>query len=153
MSRAFVREDDVVDDLPDRPISDHPNYVTFKGLAQITRAAELLRTALAQAQAKGDRDTLARVSRDLRYWDSRQSSAQVIQQPNNTDQIRFGHSVTLELPNGELRVWQIVGEDEADPSRGSLSYVAPLARALLGKSIGDVVRVADQEAEIIGVSV
>ena len=75
MSRAFVKESDGAgDELPDRPISAHPNYVTAGGLARID--AEIARLAAEQAGTGGDRDAAARIGRDLRYWRARRASAQ-----------------------------------------------------------------------------
>ena len=60
-------------------------------------------------------------------------------------------TVTIARDEGREQVWRIVGEDEADPKAGTLSHVSPLARALSGKAVGDTVRVADGEAEIVAI--
>jgi transcription elongation GreA/GreB family factor len=143
MSVAFTREEDLeatAADLPDRPISPHPNLVTAPGLAQIESGLAAARAAYAAAQAKGDieadRTAMARATRDLRYWSARRASAQLIEtEPDG--RVRFGGSVTIEREDGRTQTWLIVGEDEADPTKGSVSHVSPLARALLGKRIGD----------------
>ena len=83
MSRAFVNEDKAVEDLPDRPVSSHPNYVTVKGLALIDSALENFRRQHAEAQASGDRAALAKAGRELRYWSARRASAQLLK-PNRT---------------------------------------------------------------------
>jgi transcription elongation GreA/GreB family factor len=154
MSRAFVKEQDAdsVTDIPDRPISGHPSDVTPHGLAQIE--AELLRarTEHAAAQADADRDAMARASREMRYWDARRATANVVPATDDTSQIRFGHTVTLARDDGRQQVYRIVGEDEADPAHGTLSHVAPLARALFGKSVGDTVRAGAHELDIIDIS-
>jgi transcription elongation GreA/GreB family factor len=72
----------------------------------------------------------------------------VISPPQTTDEVRFGHAVTIERQDGHQRSFRIVGEDEADPVRDLISYVSPLARALLGKRTGDSVRVGSWDAEI-----
>ena len=157
MSVAFTREEDLeatAADLPDRPISPHPNLVTAKGLAQIERELAEARAAYAAAQAKGsieaDRTAMARATRDLRYWSARRSNAQLVEtEPDGT--VRFGGSVTIEREDGRTQTWAIVGEDEADPANGSVSHVSPLARALVGKRVGDVVTINGQEAEVIAV--
>src|SRR5262245_9381685 len=84
MSRAFVKEADGVDaveNLPERPVSAHPNFVTAEGLASIEVALERTHREHAQAQAANDRAALARTARDLRYWTSRRTTAQVIAPP------------------------------------------------------------------------
>jgi transcription elongation GreA/GreB family factor len=152
MSRAFVKESDAVDPLPERPVSPHPNYVTAPGLAQIEAELARLSSAYAQAQAGDDRDTMARVGRDLRYWRQRHASAQLIAPPANHSEVHFGSTVTVARDDGRRQSWHIVGEDEADPAKGSLSYVAPLARALMGKKTGDVVQAGQSEAEIVDIA-
>jgi len=156
MSVAFTREEDLeatAADLPDRPISPHPNLVTPEGLAMIEAELADARTAYAAAQAKGsieaDRTAMARATRDLRYWSARRASAQLVQtEPDG--RVRFGGSVTIEREDGRSQTWRIVGEDEADPAKGSVSHVSPLARALLGKSTGDLAMINGQEAEVTG---
>jgi transcription elongation GreA/GreB family factor len=153
MSRAFVRESEGnPDDLPDRPISDAPNDVTAEGLAQIEAAISAAQEALARAQPEGDRSALARASRDLRYWSARRGSARVVAEPEEDSQVRFGHTVTILRDDGRRQTFRIVGEDEADPAHGTVSHASPLARALFGRSVGDVVRVGGGEAEIRDIS-
>jgi len=157
MSVAFTREEDLeatAADLPDRPISPHPNLVTAEGLAQIETELASARAAYAAAQVQGaiaaDRTAMARATRDLRYWSARRASAQLIEiQPDG--RVRFGGSVTIEREDGRTQTWRILGEDEADPANGSVSHVSPLARALLGKRIGDEAVVNGQEVEVTGV--
>jgi len=157
MSVAFTREEDLeatAADLPDRPISPHPNLVTPSGLAAIDAALAEARAAYAAAQAKGDieadRTAMARATRDLRYWSARRASAQLIE-TTPEGRVRFGGSVTLEREDGREQTWRIVGEDEADPAQGSVSHVSPLARALMGKRVGDEAEVAGQSVEITAV--
>jgi transcription elongation GreA/GreB family factor len=151
MSRAFVKEDANPDGdaLPERAISPHPNYVTAEGLALID--AELVRLGLALAEADEDRAARAGVERDLRYWRVRRATAEVIAPPADNAEVRFGARVTIEREDGRRQTWRIVGEDEADPARGTLSYVSPLAAALIGRGVGDVVAVAGGEAEIVAI--
>jgi transcription elongation GreA/GreB family factor len=151
MSRAFVKEDDAVDDLPDRPVSTHPNDVTEAGLAQIKAAAEEARAGYARAQAEGDRAALARHGRDLRYWTARLVTAQVVPSSADTSEVRFGHTVTIRRDDGREQSFRIVGEDEASPGAGSISHASPLARALFGKRVGDTVRAGTGEAEITSI--
>ncbi len=150
MSRAFVKEPDagVVDDLPDRLISPHPNDVTEEGLVLIEAALAAARAALASAQAAGDRAAAARAGRDARYWTSRHASAHVVPPPTSTSEVRFGSQVTIVRDDSREQTFRIVGEDEADPARGTISHASPLARALFGKTVGDVVSIGRGEAEI-----
>src|SRR5262245_33374502 len=140
MSRAFVNEDKAVEDLPDRPISPHPNYVTEKGLALIDSALENARREHAEAQAHGDRPGLAKAGRDLRYWSARRVTAQLVEPKPNIETVQFGSTVTIGRNDGRKQTFKIVGEDEADPSQGTISHVSPLAVSLLGRKVGDVVR-------------
>lgn len=157
MSVAFTREEDLeatAADLPDRPISPHPNLVTPTGLAAIEAALAEARAAWTAAQARGDieadRTAMARATRDLRYWSARRASAQLVEIEAD-GRVRFGGSVTIEREDGRTQTWRITGEDEADPAAGSVSHVSPLARALIGKRIGDEATVAGQAVEIVAV--
>jgi transcription elongation GreA/GreB family factor len=154
MSKAFTKEPetgDVYDDLPDRPVSPH-NLVTPKGLEMIE--AELARQHLehAAAQEANDRALLAKTNRDLRYWTSRRATAQVMEPPKDAKEVHFGSTVTIRREDGRRQTYRIVGEDEADPSAGTLSYVSPVAQALMGKQVGDVVEAGAAEAEIVEIS-
>ena len=157
MSVAFTKEGDAeatAADLPDRPISPHPNLVTPEGLAALEASYNDARAAYAAAQAKGDvqadRTAMARATRDLRYYGARRASAQLVA-PVGGDAVAFGRTVSLEREDGRRQTFCIVGEDEADPAKGSVSYISPLARALMGKTVGDVAMVAGGEVEVVGV--
>src|ERR1700680_1866434 len=150
MSRAFVKEQDVdYVELPERPVSEHPNDVTEAGLAQIENALAKASEAYAIAQAAADRAALAAAGRELRYWTARRASARVIPAPADRSEVRFGTSVTIVRDDGREQTFRIVGEDEADPAQGSISHVSPLARAMFGKRVGGVVRAGAGEAEIV----
>jgi transcription elongation GreA/GreB family factor len=158
MSVAFTKEEDseaAAADLPDRPISPHPNLVTARGLAQLEDELAKARAAYAAAQASGDvsadRTAMARATRDLRYYGARRASAQLTQPDPTLDTVQFGRKVTFEREDGRRQTFAIVGEDEADPAKGSVSYISPLARALLGKSVGDVAQVNGAEVEITAI--
>lgn len=158
MAVAFTREEDYearAADLPDRPISQHPNLVTASGLAHIEAELAAAREAYARAQAEGgisaDRTAMARATRDLRYWSARRGSAQLTEPEAPEGQVAFGRTVEIERQDGRRQAFRIVGEDEADPAAGSISYVAPLARALAGKRVGDEAVVNGSEVEIVGV--
>jgi transcription elongation GreA/GreB family factor len=151
MSRAFVKEnDDAVEDVADRPISTAPNLVTAEGLAAIE--AEVARLDKALADAGEDRSERTRITRDLRYWSSRRSTAQLVAKPEDCSVVRFGCTVTVARDDGITQTFRIVGEDEAAPENGTISHVSPLARALLGKEVGDSVRVATHDFEITKVA-
>ena len=157
MSVAFTREEDLeatAADLPDRPISPHPNLVTPEGLAAIEAALAAARAAYNTAQARGsieaDRTAMARATRDLRYWSARRATAQLVESAPD-GRVRFGGAVTIEREDGRTQTWRITGEDEADPAKGSVSHVSPLARALVGKRVGDEATVAGQTVEIVAV--
>ena len=151
MSRAFVKdqdEDQGADDIPDRVVSPHRNLVTASGLAQIDEELHRSRDGLAAARSSADRAEIARHRRDLRYWTERKGTAELVPAPTDTDKVRFGSTVTLAPTRGPERTYRIVGEDEASPSEGRISYVSPLAQSLLGSQVGDRVPFGDGEAEI-----
>jgi transcription elongation GreA/GreB family factor len=149
MSRAFVKDREDVEDLPDRPISDLPNDVTPEGLRQIEQALAAAHAAQAAAQEAADRDALASARRDVRYWSARRATAVVAPQPADNSVVRFGHTVTIVREDDRQQTYRIVGEDEADPAHGTISHASPLARALFGKGVGDGIVIAGAEAEIV----
>ena len=160
MSRGFVKEDDLEHagtDLPERPLSPHPNYVTPLGLRQLQQqAAELEQTRQQLAPRKEDpvvSQKLAVVERDLRYFQARLESVIAVDPAQQDgDSVLFGACITVEDENGETHEFRIVGEDEADIAHNKVSWVSPLARALLGHKIGDSVNwhrpAGDLELEI-----
>ena len=155
MSRAFTREDDnenAIADVGERPVSPHRNLVTEAGLAQIDEEIATLRRELAKAEGDSDRLRIATVSRDLRYWSARRESAELSVPDPDSKVVRFGMTVTLDNDDGKHKHWKIVGEDEADAAKGSVSHVSPMAQALFGKSVGDVAVVNGKEWEIVGLS-
>lgn len=151
MSRAFVKESDGDggEELPELLVSEHRNLVTPAGLGQIEAIIDRLQAALSAARATEDKASAARAQRDLRYWTARQRSAEVVAPPGAAGVIRFGATVVLEGQDGRRIEYQIVGEDESDPAAGRISYVSPIARLLIGARVGDVVALADGEAEIL----
>jgi transcription elongation GreA/GreB family factor len=158
MSVAFTREEDLESqaaDLPDRPISPHPNLVTASGLAAIEQALAQAQEAYAAARSAGDistdRTPMARATRDLRYWSARRATAQLSEPAASEGKVQFGRTVTVEREDGRRQAFRIVGEDEADPAQGRISYVSPLARALIGAAVGDVASVAGGEVEVMAV--
>lgn len=151
MSRAFVKEsDDAGEPLPELAISPHPNFVTPDGLRLVEARIAALDAELKAARTADDKALLARVNRDLRYWKQRRATARVVPPIRQPDSARFGVTVSLRFADdGSCGRFTIVGEDEADPARGLVSFVSPLAKALLGKRIGDEVRAPERVAEIV----
>jgi transcription elongation GreA/GreB family factor len=149
MSRAFVKDTEDVEDLPDRPISELPNDVTQEGLHQIEEALAAAQAAQGTAQAAGDRDAQASARRDIRYWSARRATAVVAPEPADNSVVRFGHTVTIVREDDRRQTFRIVGEDEADPAKGTISHASPLARGLFGKTVGEVIAIAGGEAEIL----
>jgi len=150
MSRAFVKEADGTefDELPELVVSPHRNLVTPEGLALIEATLSRLEARLAAARAASEREAVARAERDLRYWRQRRVSAELVPRDEATEVVRFGCTVELATDRGERVGFRIVGEDEADPGRGLISWVSPLAEELLGCSVGDEVRFRGGTAEI-----
>jgi transcription elongation GreA/GreB family factor len=131
--------------LPDRPISPHPNFVTQDGLAKINARLRELEAA----HAAGDLDALAGIERELRYWKQRRSSARTIAPPATPEIVRFGVTVSVRFEDGSTRHYRLVGEDEAEPAAGLISWTAPVGSALIGKRSGDLVQLCGRQAQII----
>ncbi len=154
MSKAFTKEaegGDVYDDLPDRPISAH-NLVTAQGLELIEAELARLHEEHAAAHDAVDKPLLAKINRDLRHWTSRRATAQVVEPPKDMTEVHFGSKVTIEREDGRRQTYKIVGEDEADPVHGTLSYVSPVAQAIIGKPVGETVQAGATEATIVEIS-
>jgi transcription elongation GreA/GreB family factor len=160
LSVAFTKEDSAETAsetlLPDRTISVHPNFVTEAGLKALHFQLSQARVAYDTAQKIEDVNERRRQAavplRDLRYFTARLHSVQVIANPTSNDTVAFASTVTFKRSDGRVQKYQIVGEDEADPKAGSISFVSPVARSLMGKTIGDVVSTSGQELEIIAIS-
>lgn len=163
MSRAFVKEpdgDEFAGELPDLPLSPHPNYVTPAGLAQLK---ERLAASRAERAAIAADDTafaagpaLARLGREMRYLAARIDSAKPVDPAGQpADRVAFGAIVGVVDEDGDRRAFQIVGEDEADPPRGKISWISPLARALSDARVGDLITwrrpSGDVELEIVSI--
>ena len=147
MSRGFVKEDDLEHagtDLPERPVSPHPNYVTPEGLKQLENSASKLdKERAALVTIKDDesaKQRLAVVDRDLRYLSARLEQAVLVEPADqNKSTVLFGASVEAEDDEGNMLQFHIVGEDEADIAQQKVSYVSPIAKALIGRKVGDSV--------------
>jgi transcription elongation factor GreB len=160
MSRAFVKESDGDEDgLPERPRSPHINYVTPHGLSLLhAQLDELLarKSALAGLEDLASRQQAKVIERDLRYYQERIESAVLIDpemQPQ--DRVHFGATVEVLDEDGTVLRFTIVGEDEADVAHGKISWVSPLARALLNARVNDVVTwrrpAGDRQLEILSI--
>lgn len=152
MSRAFVRETDqdaAAENLPERVVSPHPNLVTPQGLKQIDEQVRSLEAERQAARSDADPSATARIARDLRYWSQRRATARLVEPLADPDAVRFGVEVKLRFADGNERSFRLVGEDEADPARGLISWVSPIGAALMGHETGDTVQVLDKAADIV----
>lgn len=159
MSVAFTKEDSAETAaetmLPEKPVPAGPNLVTANGLAQLERqlaeASAAYEAALAIEDINERRRQAANPYRDLRYLTERLRTAQVVPPPDGNETVAFGSRITIERDDGRTQTFTGVGEDEADPKAGTLSFASPLARALMGKAVGDVAMVGEAEVEIVGI--
>ena len=160
MSVAFTKEDSAETAsetlLPDRPVSPHPNLVTEAGLKALELQLHTAREAYEATQTIEDVNERRRQAaiplRDARYFAARVRTAEVIATPTSTDTVAFGSTVTFKRDDGRVQTYRIVGEDEADPKAGSISFVSPVARLLMDKAVGDVVDAAGQEIEVVAIA-
>lgn len=160
MSVAFTKEESAETAaetlLPDRPVSPHPNLVTQAGLKALEEQQREARAAYDATSGIDDvnerRRQAAGPLRDLRYLAERLRTAELVSAPTSTDVVAFGSTVTFCRDDGRVQTYRIVGEDEADPKTGSISYVSPVARVLIGKGVGDVATVGGQELEITAIA-
>lgn len=159
MSVAFTKEESAETAsetlLPDRPISPHPNLVTEAGLQALQTQLQDARAAYEAAQTIDDVNEKRRQSavplRDARYLAERLRTAQLVPDPVSNETVAFGSTVTFSRADGRVQTYRIVGEDEADPKAGSISFVYPVARSLMGKGVGDIVGAGAQEIEILSI--
>ena len=160
MSVAFTKEDSAETAsetlLPDRSVSPHPNLVTETGLKALEFQLEQAREAYETAQKIEDVNERRRQAaiplRDIRYFVARVRTAQVITDPLSTETVAFGSTVTFRREDGRVQKYRIVGEDEADPKSGSISFVSPVARLLMSKAVGDEAGASGQKLDIISIS-
>jgi transcription elongation GreA/GreB family factor len=102
-------------------------------------------------EAAERRRAVAVASRDMRYFADRLGTAQLVPLPAEFSAVAFGHRVTFRRDDGRRQTFRIVGEDEADPRNGSISYVSPVARALIGRAAGEIVLTGDHEIELLSI--
>jgi transcription elongation GreA/GreB family factor len=143
MSRAFVKETAESAAPPERMVDEGPNLVTPQGMAQIKDHVARLEASLKTESNVLLRETLAR---DLRYWTVRQASAEIVP-PIADGKVAFGSNVTIER-KGRRQTFRIVGVDEADPAKGLISIRAPLAAAVIGARVGDIIEAGETLGEI-----
>src|SRR5471032_398140 len=143
MSRAFVKETAESAAPPEKMVDEGPNLVTPEGLAQIEAHVVRLEAAMKTETNVLLRETLAR---DLRYWEIRKASAEVVT-PSTDDTVSFGSTVTIRRKD-RTQTFRIVGVDEADASKGLISYRAPLAQAVLGARPGEIIEAGEPLGEI-----
>lgn len=162
MSRAFVKEaddDPSAGELPERPLSGHPNYVTPRGLERLqVRLKELLeqRDRLKAEDEPMAKQKLAEVKRDIRYYKAQLERAQVVDPAHQPrDEVHFGAAVTILDEDGKEHAFHIVGDDEADVTLGRISWASPLAKAMIGAKVGDTVKwqrpAGASEVEIVAI--
>lgn len=141
MSRAFVKENDgdETGELPELPLSAHPNYITPRGLTALRERLDALRRRLAAIDPAGEGAALeiGHAEREQRWLQARVMAAIPVAVPADAGRVGFGASVELLDQDGTTHRYRIVGEDEADPDEGLVSWVSPLARALDGARVGD----------------
>src|SRR5437868_2002782 len=142
MSRAFIKETAESAPPPERMVDEGPNLVTSEGLAQIDAHIARIEAAMKTETNVLLRETLAR---DLRYWEIRKSTAELAPPPD-PDKVSFGSTVTISR-KGRTQTFRIVGVDEAD-AKGLISFRSPLARAILGAQVGDVIEAPEPLGEI-----
>lgn len=156
MSRAFVKESDQVDPLPEIPLSEHPNHTTPAGLERQQRRLRVLRESAQRADTLADQAAVQAAAREMRWLEARIAGAVVIDPARQPpDRVAFGATVDLIDEHDQRSRYQIVGEDEADAEHGSVSWVSPLAQAVLGARVGDEVvwrrPAGDLRLEIAGI--
>jgi transcription elongation GreA/GreB family factor len=141
--------------LPDRTISPHPNLVTEAGLKALEQQLQEAREAYEATTSIEDINERRRQAaiplRDLRYLVERVRTAEIMPAPVSSDLVAFASTVTYSREDGRVQKYRIVGEDEADPKAGSISYVSPVARLLMGKAVGDFVSLGSEELEITAI--
>ncbi|MDD1968472.1 GreA/GreB family elongation factor [Pseudomonas sp. NPDC090203] len=159
MSRAFVNEDAAaaqVSQPVERHVSAQPNYVTASGLAQLQAHVAALQAQHSEQSARGeraDKQRLADIERDLRYFNQRLHSAQVVTPAISTDKVQIGSWVTFADEEDVQQRVQLVGEDQADAASQLINWASPLGKALMGAHVGDEVTwqrpAGDQVIEVV----
>lgn len=155
MSVAFRREgdDEHLEPKFEIPIPPGPNLVTARGKALIDGKVAALQAEIAAVEITGSApERIEALRRDLRYWQTRQVTAEVVPAPSGAT-VEIGTTVMFRQ-NGKPRQLTIVGDDEADPAAGRVSFASPLARALMGAEVGELLDWASKEGaiEVVGIT-
>jgi transcription elongation GreA/GreB family factor len=127
------------------------NFVTQAGLAAIEAALGRFEAAHKASTDKEDSHAAAAALREVRYWRARRATAEVVEPSPDKSQASFGMTVALRRNDGREESFRVVGEDEADPLHGTVSYMSPLARAVMTHGPGETVEIAGQDAVILDV--
>lgn len=159
MSRAFVNEDNAAADASqpvERLVSNQPNYVTARGLVLLqkqVRSLQVQHSAQTELGDTSDKQRVADLERDLRYYTQRLQTAQVVTPALSTDKVQIGSWVTFADEDDKRQRVQLVGEDQANAGQGLINWGSPLGRALLGAQVGDEVLwkrpAGDQMIEVV----
>ena len=163
MSRAFVKEGDEdlsAGELPERPLSDHPNYVTPRGRGLLQDRLKELRVQRDRLAAEDEpmaKQKLLEVKRDIRYYKAQLERAQMVDPKDQPrDEVHFGATVTIADEADKRHAFHIVGDDEADVASSRISWASPLAKALIGARVGDTVKwrrpAGESEVEVVAIS-
>lgn len=126
--------------------------MTARGLRLIEDEIARADAAVSAGQVAGNKGAVARAARDMRYWAARRQSAELVETVADDGLARFGMLVTVEDDAGRSRTFRIVGQDESDPGKGLISYVAPLAAGAIGRSVGDVIEIDQGAFEITAIA-
>ena len=159
MSRAFVKDSEGEEELPEIPVSEHANHVTPSGLAALRNrlaAAHAARDRLRQDAEATETAELGYIERELRWLEARVATAMLVDLEHQpSDRVAFGATVDVAASDGTEATWRIVGEDEADVEHGWVSWVSPLAQALLGARVGEEVvwhrPIGDMRVEVLAI--
>lgn len=140
MSRAFVKESDRIEPLPEIPLSEHPNHTTPAGLLRQQQRLAVLRAGADEGAVLEDEAAQQAAAREMRWLEARIASAIVVDPAGQpADRVAFGATVGVVDEHGVEATYRVVGEDETDAEHGSVSWLSPLARAVLGAKVGDEV--------------
>ena len=158
MSRGFVKEDDQ-EEVPIVPRRAYlpegvTNFVTRTGMDQLLAEKQMLineKDNLSSTNENEKRISLNYINAKLQLLNNRIAEAKVVdlkEQPQN--EIRFGAKVTLKTGvSGNIQIFRIVGVDEADIAKSKISFISPLAKALINKKVGDKVTLKRDREDIV----
>jgi transcription elongation factor GreB len=156
MSKAFTSETNDEDDgvtLPPLPPGTR-NYTTPAGMRRLQEERDALLQEKKSAAGSDfeNKRRLGAIERRLVFLTGRLESAQIVDPSKQPpDQVRFGATVELEASGGHRQRWRIVGIDEADLEREQISWMSPLAAALLGSKQGDVIPFQTRHFKVVSI--